>query len=128
MRKDILDSSAASLFAFEDGSIFFPRTTMAQITADQNSYTLPHGTFFRLDTDAARSINGIFADSSYSGRLLILVQTAAFNLTLVHQSGSAGNASYRMIAVTGANIVLAQNEMAVLIWDLTTNRWRAAKL
>ena len=125
MIQEILNSSSVRLFALEDGSIFFTPVSPTQITANQNNYNLGNGTFYRLSTDANRSITGFLEDDG--GRLKILVHTSAFVLTLVNQSASS-DAANRVLTVTGTDISLSQNEMAWVIYDDATDRWRAGKI
>lgn len=109
----------------EDGSVRTPAISPTQITANQNDYDMGAGTFFRLSTDAARSITGF--DGGTSGRAMVIVQTSAFALTLAHQSASSSTEN-RILSVSGLDIILNQNEMAHLIWDSSTSRWRAWKV
>lgn len=109
----------------EDGSVRTPAISPAQITSNQNDYDMGAGSFFRLSTDAARSITGF--DGGTSGRSMVVVQTSAFALTLAHQSASSSTEN-RILSVSGLDIILSQNEMAQLIWDSTTSRWRAWKV
>lgn len=125
MKLEILDTSANSLISMDDGSFLTPRVNPAQITANQNDYDVGKGVFFRLSTDADRTITG-FAGGA-SGRQMIVLQTSAFYLTLSNQSGSS-TAANRIATVDGKNLILAQNEMAAMIWDVTTSRWRGYKL
>ena len=125
MKLEILDTTGTSLISMDDGSFLTPRVNPAQITSNQNDYDVGKGVFFRLSTDADRTITG-FAGGA-SGRQMIIVQTSAFYLTLSNQSGSS-TAANRIATVDGKNLILAQNEMAAMIWDVTTSRWRGYKL
>jgi hypothetical protein len=118
--------TGVTTYKIANGNLFAPRIIVAQLLADSNAFTLGDGYFFRISSDANRSVNGITGESS--GRMIKLANTGAFDITLVHQSGSATSAAQRILATTGANIVLAPNEMAEAIYDASTFRWRMWKL
>jgi hypothetical protein len=97
----------------------------AQITATQNDYNPANAGVLRLDADAARSITGMVAATSGTQRLLVNVGANA--ITLEHQDAGSAEAN-RFLCASGADIVLAANEMALAWYDATTARWRAGKL
>jgi hypothetical protein len=122
---DLLYQDGTRRWAVVDGSLFEIRTTLAQITSNQNNYTLPAGIVFRLSADAARDITG-FAGTG-PGRHVRLFNVGANAITLKYQNAGS-SASNRIISTSGADIVLAQHEGAELWWDITEDRWRAWKL
>ena len=97
----------------------------AQVTANRDNYPLPDATVLRMSSDAARDITG-FADGT-DGRLLIILNTGAQNIVLKHQSGNS-TAANRIVANSGADLTLAANQLALLIYDVTSKRWRATEL
>ncbi len=78
--------------------------------------------FLRLAADGAGSaLTGL--DSGRVARRLVIVNISANTLTLEHED-TASSANNRIITATGAAITLAQNDMAELIYDDTSSRWR----
>jgi hypothetical protein len=122
---DLALQDGTTQFKVANGSVFAPRVTVAQLTADNNAWVIGDGYFFRVSADAARSVNGITGQAT--GRKILLANVGSFNITLVNQSGSATSAAQRILSTTGANIVLAPNEVAEAIYDITTARWRMWK-
>lgn len=109
-----------------DGRFSLVALSPASITANQNDYNpesaaLDKSSFWRLTSDAARTITGIA--NGLDGRLLVIRNVGSFNLTFSHQSGSS-SAANRMIAQSGADIVVAPNATLGLIYDNTTQRWQ----
>jgi hypothetical protein len=95
-----------------------------QITADQNNYAptgLGTASLLRLSSDASRSLTGLQAAAV--GRLLFLHNIGLNDLVLVHES-SLSTAANRF--ALGSNLTLSSNKMAVLHYDTTSARWRAA--
>lgn len=95
----------------------------AQITADQNNYnptSLADAAVLRLSSDAARSITGLAGGAD--GRIVIVLNVGAFDLTLVDESASstAGNRF-----ALSADVALAADSGIILIYDSTSSRWRA---
>lgn len=94
----------------------------AQITANQNDYS-PTGitttTVLRLSSDAARDITGITGGSS--GRILILLNVGAFNITLKDDTTSTAENRFQL----NGDIVLGPDESVWLWYDSTSSRWRA---
>ena len=101
-------------------------TSPAQITADQNNYT-GTGTYglAYLTSDAARSITGLSVANA-DNKSIEIWNIGSFNLTFAHQSASS-TAGNRFLNNTGADIVLAPNEVIICRKDGTTNRWRCYK-
>ena len=98
----------------------------AQITGDQNNYDCGLGVLVRLESDAARSLTGL-AVSQEPGTTRILANVGSFNITLVDQSASSTDVN-RFLSVTGDDVVLAPDELAICIYDDTTDRWRITKI
>lgn len=96
-------------------------TSPAQITADQNDYAIGSGTFFRLSTDASRTITGMTGGSD--GKWMAIANVGSFSLVLANQSASSAAAN-RIITGTGASITIAPDEQVRIIYDATTQRWR----
>src|SRR3990167_119813 len=95
--------------------------TLGQITANQNDYETGLGGWFRISSDAARTIT-CFAGGT-DGRGFVLTNVGRFNITLANQSASSA-AAYRILTGTGNDIILAPDDDAWLIYDITTERWR----
>ncbi len=102
-----------------------------QLTADQNNYQAGTGRsmFYRLSSDASRSITGFnpAGGTNQDGELHYFINVGSNNIVLVNESASS-TAGNRFLNVTGADITLAANEMAMLIYDNTSARWRVAKM
>lgn len=111
-----------------------------ELAADQNDYgpdaasvSAPNrvgwsdATLVRLSVGAAsRTITG-FAAVTRVGRKTIVKADAANNLVISNDSASS-TAANRVLTNTGVDLTLASNEMAVLIRDPVTDRWRAYKV
>ena len=102
-----------------------------QLTADQDNYQAGTGRsmFYRLSSDASRSITGFnpAGGTNQDGELHYFINVGSNNIVLVNESASS-TAGNRFLNVTGADITLAANEMAMLIYDNTSARWRVAKM
>lgn len=99
----------------------YAATSPAQITADQNDYNFGTGTFFRLSSDASRNVTGLA--NGADGRMVYFVNVGANNIVLQNQNASS-SAANRVITGTGADVTLAADNAATLIYDATTQRWR----
>lgn len=99
----------------------YAATSPAQITADQNDYNLGTGTFFRLSSNASRNITGLA--NGADGRMVYLVNVGANNIVLQNQNAGSTDAN-KIITGTGADVTLAPDNAATLIYDATTQRWR----
>ena len=121
------------------GSFHFPSATTA-IAANTNDLALPASAFQRLNCTAPSNLTGVAPPSGIihtDGRMIRIFNTGTANLTLTHNSGlstayslnvSAGN---RFWNVTAADIILAPNDYAELIYDIINNGsgasgWRAS--
>lgn len=96
-----------------------------QITANQNNYAAAGGSgvspFVRLTSDAARDITGIVAGNS--GEFHWLINVGSNSITLKHQDTNS-TAANRFIGIGAADVVLAADEKAMVVYDATTARWR----
>ena len=95
--------------------------TLGQITANQNDYETGLGGWFRISSDAARTITGFLGGTD--GRGFVLSNVGSFNITLANESASSA-AAYRIITGTGADMVLLPNDDVWLLYDITSERWR----
>lgn len=96
-------------------------TPAALALGDNNNYAIGVSDFLRLSANGGGSaVTGLAG--AYSGRRLVLVNLAN-TLTLEHEDTASG-ADNRIITATGAAISLATNDMAELIYDETSARWR----
>lgn len=121
-----LSRAAAGVLMIEDGSgvgktISSPPLTPSQITADQNNYAPGVARWLRLSTDASRSITGLVA--GVSGQEAFIVNVGSNNIVLVNESASS-TAANRFLTGTGADVTLAANQIASIMYDATTARWR----
>ncbi len=107
------------------GSSQFKTTSPAALVAgDNNNYSglAPDFSYARLQAGAGGStITGIAGGEE--GHLLIITNVSTNNLTLAHEDINSAE-SNRILTGTGANIVLGQNDSAVLVYDATSARWR----
>lgn len=96
----------------------------AQIVANTNDYAPGRANVYRLSTDASRNLTGLVAGTS--GERRTIANIGAQPLVIKHQdAGSAiGN---RFLCTTAADITLAADEIAEILYDATTARWRVAK-
>lgn len=99
--------------------------TPTQIVANQNDYNPSRAETWRLSSDAARNVTGIVAPGLSLGSSLkrTIINVGAQNITLQNQNAgsAAGN---RIITGTGADVVLAADDTAFLLYDPVTARWR----
>lgn len=97
----------------------------AQITSNQDDYAPGSKSFLRLSTDASRTITGITGGEQ--GYVLIIANVGSFDLVLAHE-GLGSSSSNRFLSESGSNITLNADDLALLVYDGTTLRWRATKL
>ena len=97
-------------------------TPTALASGDNNNYSIgPFIDFLRVSANGSGSaITGI--TDGRTNRRLVLANLAN-TLTLEHED-TASTAENRIITATGAAISLAANDMAELIYDDTSARWR----
>lgn len=107
----------------------FSANSPAQITSNQDNYTAggsgAYKSYFqRWSTDAARDVTGL-SISQVDGEVHVIVNVGAQNIVLKHDVTST--AANRFLCSTGADITLAANQAADLVYDGTTQRWRVFK-
>ena len=96
-------------------------TPAALGVGDNDDYAIGVSDFLRLSANAgASALTGIAG--GVRGRRLVIVNLAN-SLTLEHED-AASAVSNRIITGTGAAVTLAANDMAELIYDDTSARWR----
>ena len=109
------------------GSLSFPSATTA-IAANTNDLALTGSAFQRLNCTSASNLTGIAPPSGgthVDGRMIRVYNVGTANLTLTHNSGLSTTAN-RYWNSTAADIVLAPNDYAELIYDSTSNGSGAA--
>lgn len=95
----------------------------SQITANQNNYNPGTGDIFRISSDAARDITGLAGGAS--GKAILLVNVGSHAVTLKHQSASSDAANRIIVPWAGDYAIAASGGAATLVYDATTERWRA---
>lgn len=95
--------------------------TPAQVTADQNDYSIGDASVIRFSTDILRNFTG-FADGE-AGRFLLLINVGAANGALNHQNAGSV-AENRIITKDGLSLVIIPNGSALLFYDDVSDRWR----
>jgi hypothetical protein len=96
------------------------------ITANQNDYAptgLASATVLRLASDASRNITGLTGGAD--GRVLKLMNVGSNPLVLKNQDAASTAANRFAI---GSDITLAADQAVSLIYDSTSQRWRAGGL
>jgi hypothetical protein len=94
----------------------------AEITDNQDDYTLAAGDILRLTSDAAYSISGIAAGDDAEARLLINV--GAHDLTLKHEDAASSAANRLVVPWAGDYVMSAGGGAALVVYDGTSDRWR----
>jgi hypothetical protein len=112
-----------------DGMVCHKSASPAQITADQDDYTLPENNngrhVIRLTTDATRTITGfaVALATAQTGDSFRVINAGANGLVLANQDvGSA--AANRIISPTGADFELGPDDVCLLWHDDVSDRWR----
>jgi len=100
-----------------------PAALAAGATADYSG--LGQSTYARLTPDAGgtSSISGFLATNVPDGRMVVIVNIGAANLSITNQDAGS-TAANRVITIGGGTIVVAANGIFKMIYDLTTARWR----
>ena len=93
----------------------------SQIVADTNNYAPGVARYYRLTTDASRTLTGLVA--GVDGEEREIWNVGSFNLVLAHQSGSS-TAANRFVCQNSLDLTILPGEMAYLRYDGTTARWR----
>lgn len=102
----------------------FKEVTPPQITSDQDDYDPGRGTFFRLSSDATRTITGLALSGGNEDRSIRVVNTGSFDIVLANESASSAAAN-RIITGTGGDFTLGPDGTSDIHYDSTTGRWRA---
>jgi hypothetical protein len=104
-------------------------TSPSQITGNQNDYNPGAKSLFqRWATDATRSVTGLtFSAAQVDGQVHLITNPGSSDVVIANQSASS-TAANRWLTDTGSDITLSPNQMALAIYDDTTDRWRVAKL
>lgn len=114
------------------GALNLNPITAANLTADVDNYQgmgvgNSQRTVLRVSTDGlgARTITGFDIDATTvrENDCIVVVNVGTENITLADQNASS-DAENRIITNTGADLVLAADECAILWYDDTTDRWR----
>ena len=112
------------LRAFQDANFYLTSKTgtpAALASGDIDDLDIGDSDFLRLSGDAGVSdITGIAG--GYKGRSIDIVNLTN-SITLQHED-TASVATNRIITATGAAITLAVNDMAELLYDEVSARWR----
>lgn len=92
-------------------------------SGNNNNYSIGDTvTSLRLTPNAGGStITGI--TNGFPGRKLTLINLGSAAITLAHQSGSS-TAANRLISPSNASVTMPSNDVALLEYDGTTERWR----
>jgi hypothetical protein len=105
--------------------------TPTALSADVNDYNPTGGGtagFWRLSSDATpRTITGIVGPAHVDGMLLYLFNlNGSTSITIANQSASSTSVN-RIICPGGANLTLRAGGGVLLMYDLTTQRWRVVQ-
>lgn len=129
-------ANTLNIFKVKDGgSIAYSSFTGAQITSNQNNYNPDAGAgangkdayLQRWSSDASRNVTGlVFQQAAVDAQTILVVNTGAQNIVLVNESASS-TAANRFHNSTGADITLAANQAADVIYDANTARWLVFK-
>ena len=96
-------------------------------SGSSNDYEVGEWTsILRVSPDAAGStLTGVAG--GITARNILVVNVGSTSLTLAHQSASS-TAGNRLLAETGADVVLGANDAVDILYDATTERWRILPL
>ncbi len=106
-----------------NGGSFAYKSSTTNISTATNDLVLNGSAFQRLNCTTACNLTGVAPPTGgthVDGRILRIVNTGTANLTLVHNSASSATAN-RFFNVAGANLVIAPNDYAELMYDATDN-------
>ncbi len=98
------------------------RTNITLANGGNNNVSIGEDSFQKIEgPSAVFSITGI--TGGREGRLLILLNSVAFAMTLTNESGSS-TAANRILTLTGGDVTLrAGTSAAVLLYDDEASRW-----
>ena len=121
-----LRRAAANVLSLSNGTVSGtlggPMAAPAQITANQPAYAGLTGRYNLLTSDASRDIQGIAV--GVDGEERFVINAGSQNIVLKNDSGSATAAGNKILTHTGADITLAAQGAARLVYDGTNSRWR----
>jgi len=118
----------ATRYIKTEGSLAFASSTPAAVTANQNNYVLTGSAFQRINCTTASNITGIAPPTSgahVDGRMIRIVSVGTDAVTLKHNDAGS-DAANRMYMASGADMALATNAWAELVYDSTDNGSGAA--
>lgn len=102
----------------------YPRQAMALAAGANNNVdtTTSSGTYYEITGPAAAfSVTGFTGGTN--GRLMIVVNTTAQDMTLANESAGSVAAN-RIQTQTGADVVLAGNASGIFIYSTSASRWK----
>ncbi|HYH75493.1 MAG TPA: collagen-like protein [Candidatus Saccharimonadales bacterium] len=103
------------------GGVAFRAGTDYTATGTQNDVTFGPNSTYRLNPNAALTVNGIAGGTG--GKLLMLHNVSNQAVMLANQAGGSA-ANNRIISGSGSNVTLAADQSATLQYDGSSNRWR----
>lgn len=110
------------------GGALVTRVALTATVNDWNPTSLQTSQALLVDPDAAWSITGITApDGTYreDGKILIICNVdTALSITLNNEN--AGSAAANRLALGGSDLTLSPGQSVMLMYDLTSLRWRPA--
>lgn len=95
--------------------------TLEQLTANVDDYDIGPRSVIRVSTDASRNVTGF--NGIRDSRMIIVINVGAQDVVITHEDASSF-ANNRVINKTGASVTLIPKESMILIYDLTSLRWR----
>jgi hypothetical protein len=102
-----------------------PFVTPSSLTSDVNNYAPTLGKNYRLSTDGSNyTITGL-SIGQVDGMEITLINTGATGIITISDQDTNSTAANRFLCTSGASIQLDPNERCDLIYDGTTQRWRA---
>ena len=134
----VLNSSLTTFSYAKTAADVTSQAATGTATIVLNDMMLQPSAFVRLNVTTAQTITGIAPPIGYNaqtqvhvdGRMIRIYNVGTANLTLAHISASSTTGN-KFFNSTGADIILAPNDYAELIWDGTNNGsgssgWRVA--
>ncbi len=100
--------------------------TPTQITADQNNYAptgIDKAAVVRLSSDASRTITGIAKSTASDGDVLTLINVGSNDIILSDENVLSTDVNRFVFG--GGDVTLSADTSITLIYDDTSNRWRA---
>jgi hypothetical protein len=99
--------------------------TPSTLTADVNNYAPALGKNYRLSTDGGNYIITGLSLSQVDGMEITIINTGSTGTITISEEDTNSTDVNRFLCVTGASIQLDPKERCDLIYDGTTQRWRA---